>query len=1489
MARRILSCAAACLAWLGLASLAAADPAFDETPLPSFDGVHLATFDGVHMATFDVDATPPVGTRMAYDDVVREADLPLRCRGIVLLGAGPPIVLCAVDWIGIGNAAHDAFRATLAAAAGTTAERVAVHALHQHDAPHADFTAEAILAELGVTDVRRFDGEFPRRVMAAAAAAVREALPRARRVTHAGFGASPVAEVASNRRLIGADGLIGGWRASATRDATLRAEPEGTIDPLVTTLGFWAETEPLAVLTAYATHPQSYYRTGVPSPDFPGIARFLRSQDLPTALHVHFTGAAGNVAAGKYNDGGPANRILLATRLAAAMRRSFAAAEAARRPLEPADVGFAGVPVVLEPRAELDRERLVGEVRAGGDRGTFAAVDALAWATRASTGRPILVTCLRVGDVRMLHLPGELFVEYQLAAREMRPDLHVMLAAYGDYGPGYIGTARAYDEGGYEVRPTSSFVGPAAESKLLGAMRELLEAGSTAGPAAVDTSSDGASRDDVPTDGAAGDYAAELPRIPQVPAGEARDTIGVAPGFALELMAAEPLLASPVAIAWDEDGRLFVAEMRGYSEHRDERLGRVRLLHDDDGDGRPDRGTVFADDLAWPTAVCCHDGGIFVGDAPDILFLRDTDGDGIADERRVVFTGFGTGNVQGLLNSFAFGLDGRIHGAVSSAGGTVRRVGPSGEPEGPAVSLSGRDFSFDPWSLELRPETGGGQHGRSFDDGGGVYVCSNSDHAIRCMIDDRFLGRNPAFTPPSGRESIAREGPQAEVFRASPVEPWRILRTRLRASGIVPGVVEGGGRPAGYFTSASGITVVRGDACGELRGCLVVGDVGSNLVHRKRLVPHGVGVRAERIDRGSELLASRDVWFRPVQFANAPDGGLWVVDMQREVIEHPASLAPPIKRHLDLTSGRDTGRLWRLAATEGRRRPAARLSGASTDELVALLDHDNGWHRDTAHRLLLTRRDPPAAVPALRRLLWSPAASAVGRQHAAFALASLGALGDDDLLVCLEAAEPIVRAAGARLTESRGPSGPSPAIVARLVALADTEPDIGVRLWLALVAGGLPERDESSEPDAAAGAGNPRMAILHALLARDGEDPWCRVAAFTSLPPPAAATILETWLGSGSAPLTHGQQAALPGLFGQIARRSAGEQAAVIEALAARLAAADTPAARLDVIDLVADLAAAVSRAGGDLGMIEPRDRMRAVLDDLAAAATAVAVDRDAPVPLRSRAVRGMLLDPAGVPAIAALASTREPSAVSAAAVSALAESRRPEATDALVLAAATLDPPAATPAVAALLRDPPRTLRLLEAIASGRLGGTVLDRQQAAAVWRFPDPAVRARAAEVLGPPPPADRGPLVAAYRASLPEGGDAAAGRRIFTAHCSGCHRVDDVGRELAPNLVAMQSRGADAVLLGILDPNREVLPAYVAHTVVTADGRVRSGIVVAESATSLTLRTAEGVDELLARDEIESLVNTGQSLMPEGFERSIDPRGMADLLAFLMSAR
>lgn len=433
----------------------------------------VAFADGeVRIATFDVDATPGLGSAMAYDTVRRLDELTLRCRGVVLLGAQSPIVLCAVDWIGIANEGHDSFRSELARAAGTTVERVAVHALHQHDAPGCDFTAERLIRELGVQGYNRFDGDFHREVIRRTSDAIRVALPQARVVTHFGYGEAMVKEVASQRRIKGLDGRIRATRTSSTKDPAIRAEPEGVIDPVVSLLSFWDGDRPLALLSAYACHPQSFYRTGIPSPDFPGIARFIRGQELNSALHVHFNGAGGNVTAGKYNDGAQPNRMLLAARLANGMREAYD--KTLKVPASPEAVTWRSVPVRLPLARHLNEEELVSKLRSTPPKGYISFADQLAWVRLVKGGRLLSVTCLGVGDVRMLHMPGELFVEYQLAAKAMRTDLHVMMAAYGDYGPGYIGTSDSYAEGGYETGPTSSSVAPEVEPVLHDAMRQLL-------------------------------------------------------------------------------------------------------------------------------------------------------------------------------------------------------------------------------------------------------------------------------------------------------------------------------------------------------------------------------------------------------------------------------------------------------------------------------------------------------------------------------------------------------------------------------------------------------------------------------------------------------------------------------------------------------------------------------------------------------------------------------------------------------------------------------------------------------------------------------------------------------------------------------------------------------------------------------------------------------------------------------------------------------
>ena len=432
-----------------------------------------AALQPVRVGVFDVDASPPVGSPLAYDRTLM-VETPLSCRGIVLVSADNPIVICALDWIGVGNEAHRVFREKLAAAAGTTSDRVIVHTLHQHDAPWCDFEIEDRLGEHGLGG-QRFDSATARSVMDRAAAAVRRATAEMRSVTHLGVGRAPVERVASNRRILGADGKVRATRFTATKDAALRAEPEGLIDPELKLIAFFDGEQPVAAMTFFATHPQSYYRTGRANPDFPGLARNER-QRRTGVPHLHLNGAGGNIGAGKYNDGAPENRAVLTRRMEAAMARAW---ESLRRsPLSAADVDWRTVAVALPPSRHLDEPRLLNVLadasRPIGER--TAAAAGLTFLRRCRAGITTDLAALRLGDARILSFPGELFVEYQLAAQSMAPEQFVAVAANGDYGPGYIGTAVAYDQGGYETLPTSSFVSPEVERILLDATRSLLGA-----------------------------------------------------------------------------------------------------------------------------------------------------------------------------------------------------------------------------------------------------------------------------------------------------------------------------------------------------------------------------------------------------------------------------------------------------------------------------------------------------------------------------------------------------------------------------------------------------------------------------------------------------------------------------------------------------------------------------------------------------------------------------------------------------------------------------------------------------------------------------------------------------------------------------------------------------------------------------------------------------------------------------------------------------
>jgi hypothetical protein len=425
----------------------------------------------LHLTTFRSEATPPLEHPLCggWIEPVRGVDDPLRVLGIVLLGAGAPVVLCAVDWCGLRNEANLLWRKALASAAHTTPERVAVQCIHAHNAPFADVEAERLIEKVRGAP-HSLDLKFFDRVVHQSADALAQALKKTSRFTHIGIGQARVEKVASNRRILGDDGKVRFTRTSATKDAKVREQPEGLIDPWLKTLSFWNDEQPLAALSYYATHPMSYYGDGRVSADFCGLARQKRQDEEPKIFQIYFTGCAGNVTAGKYNDGSKANRPVLRDRIHAAMKAAWKATR--RHPLTSWD--WRVEPIRLDPRREktfaeeASRKVLEDASAAKAKRGNAAFQ--LAWLKRLD--RPIELTCLDLGKALVLHLPGEPFIEYQLGAQEQRKDAFVCVAGYGDGGPGYVPTDHAYLEGGYE--PTVALAAP-SEKRLKEAMAKLLK------------------------------------------------------------------------------------------------------------------------------------------------------------------------------------------------------------------------------------------------------------------------------------------------------------------------------------------------------------------------------------------------------------------------------------------------------------------------------------------------------------------------------------------------------------------------------------------------------------------------------------------------------------------------------------------------------------------------------------------------------------------------------------------------------------------------------------------------------------------------------------------------------------------------------------------------------------------------------------------------------------------------------------------------------
>jgi putative membrane-bound dehydrogenase-like protein len=959
--------------------------------------------------------------------------------------------------------------------------------------------------------------------------------------------------------------------------------------------------------------------------------------------------------------------------------------------------------------------------------------------------------------------------------------------------------------------------------------------------------------------------ARELPRIQPMDPAAALKSFRVPSGFHLEPVATEPVVTDPVSVCYDADGRLYVVEMRGYPFPEKTPSGNVTLLEDRDGDGRFETRTIFLDGLSWPTGIAPYDGGVFVAAAPDLLYAKDTNGDGVADVKKVMFSGFGTDNVQGLLNGLLWGPDGWIYGVASLNGDMIEnRTRPEQKP----VSVRGRDFRFRPDGSRFEAISGGGQFGHAFDDWGHRFTCNNSNHIRQIVLPSHYLERNRALLAPPVILDIAAEGPAAAVFRISPPEPWRVVRTRQRAADPVmrkrlpPTELFA----IGFFTSATGVTIFRGSAYpAAYLGNAFVGDVGGNLVHRKTLKVDGATFLASRADAGREFLASTDNWFRPVNFANTPNGTLLMIDMYRETIEHPFSIPEPIKRHLDLTSGKDRGRLYDLVHEGSKPRPKPKLSTATAPELVRLLADPDAWWRETAQRLLFERQDR-SVVPNLQTMV-RDRPTALGRLHALWTLDCLASLDAASIAQGLDDPEPRVREQAIRLAESH--LGQDVDLLTKLVSLTG-DPDPMVRFQLALSLG-----EAGADPSA--------TAALAALAVRDGASPWTRTAVLSSI---AGSTMAflgalakhEGFLASPAGQSWIGELAFLVG-----SDRKPGQAGDLLKSLS------DARLNSTSLIRAVLGLARGERRAGGSWARLLEANPAAPIGPILADAARLVASGD--PPDDRLPAIQLLALGDARLARrmFPELLDARQPVGVQLAVLQAYGGFLDADAARQVTERWKAMSPSVRREAAEILLSRPQGIEALLSAVESKSILATEIDPARWKQLEARPDEAIRNRVQKLLAETQAAsrDRAQVIAALLPAAKLEGDRDRGREVFAKTCATCHKAEGRGIDVGPNLATVTSRTPEDLLIHILDPNREVAPNYVNYNVATDEGRVFSGIIAEESAAALVLLRAEGARDVIPRDQIERVASTGVSLMPEGLEKGLTLPDLADLIAFVRS--
>lgn len=998
---------------------------------------------------------------------------------------------------------------------------------------------------------------------------------------------------------------------------------------------------------------------------------------------------------------------------------------------------------------------------------------------------------------------------------------------------------------------------------------------------------------------------------------EAIESFQVHPDFRVEVFAAEPYVVDPVEVVFDERGRAFAAEMRDYPEDppkgRPPR-SRIRLLEDTDGDGRVDRSFIFADNLLQATSMLPWKGGLLVTAAPDILYLKDTDGDNRADVREVLFTGFALVNPEGRITNLRFNVDNWIYASNNGQQGDITFTR---RPDAAPVSVLGADFRFRLDRGEFEAASGPTQFGQAIDDFGNRFITQNTIHVRHVVLPRRYLTRNPYLTVGQAAQDISDHGrPSVPMFQLTEPQEWRKVRTQMRQERYRQNELDRVRElnpsteiASGYITGASGGTIYSGDMFSEnFLGNLFTGDVAGSLVHRDLLKRSGVTFTASRPpgEQDREFLASTDSWFRPCNFATGPDGNLYMVDIYREFIETPESIPEELKQNMDFYNGDDLGRIYRIVPKSAPPTRSARvqLDQAPSRRLVDLLSHPNAWWRFTAQRLLLERQDRSVTVELRKLALESRFPQA--RLHALYALEGMEALDSSLIEAALRDRHPAVRVHALRLAER------FPGNLPQVLAMLDSrEPE--VRFQLALSLGefvGLPGTLWVY------GRGSDNTASLRQVtqgLARlvmsGADDHWLRAAVLSS--EPGSSVALAEELAQGSSffeEISDGRREFLQELSAVVGARN--EQKEIIQLL--RLLSGPGPLAGESwQVAGLSGLAEGLELAGAKRMRVPVAE---ALLNRLIAASSAEvqaparAVARHFEMPaLIASSIRQALnsrLDTAQRvlevqtlssgsfeqvrPAFEELLKTPLEPELLTATVHSLASFQDPPVSNLLLSNWSRLGPAGRQEVLTALLNHRNRLPDLMQALESRTIAATELDVTHRTKLLTNPDPDIVRRARKVLEEAQTGRATRYAAArFEQALAMEGHAERGRLVFQESCARCH-LSRAGGRVGPDLSGVSSHTREQLLQSILEPSSYIQPGYVNYIVVAKDGSIHDGIISGETPGTLRLSNQAGQITLL-RSNIERIRASEISLMPEGLEESMTAQDLADLMAFLQGAK